>query len=228
MTNEAKVLAVIPARGGSEGVPGKNKRPLGGAPLIVHTIDAAKRAQSLSCIAVSTDDDEIKKIARSLDVDVIDRPPELAGPEAATESALLHALEVQKRNGETFDYVATLEPTSPFREAATIDAGVGRVLDEQANGLVCVTPDSAYFWKNHGGGFAPLDPSAPRRRQSRAPLYREAGTLYVTAADALRRMNTVLAEPLIVLPVDAKQAFDINSMMDFATAEAILRLEEPK
>ena len=108
MIDEKRFLAVIPARGGSSGVPGKNIRPLAGRPLIAYTIDQAGAVLELDSVVVSTDDAVIHETAKALGSKVIARPAELATAEAQTEGALLHALDVMAQVGETFDYVVVL------------------------------------------------------------------------------------------------------------------------
>src|SRR5690242_12721895 len=111
-----RFLGVVPARGGSKGVPRKNIRPLGGKPLLAHTAAQVAGAALLDACVVSTEDAEIAAVARAAGLRVVDRPPELALDTSPTEPCLLHALDAL---GEPFDYVMVLEPTSPFRSAAS-------------------------------------------------------------------------------------------------------------
>jgi len=115
-------LGVVPARGGSKGLPGKNLLALHGEPLIVHTIRAARAASSLGRLIVSTDDEAIAAVARGAGAEVILRPSELATDESPTEDALIHVLDtLEQQRAPAPDYVVTLEPTSPLRTAALID-----------------------------------------------------------------------------------------------------------
>lgn len=219
------VLAVVPARGGSKGVPRKNVAPLDGEPLIIHTLRAARDAHSIDRIVVSTDDREIAAIAREAGVDVIDRPSELAGGDSPTEAALLHVLETLAARGEQPpEYVVTLEPTSPLRTAALIDACVANAIAERAGSVMTVAETRESLGRlDENGRFSFLFPGQPRRRQLREPLYRESGAVYVTRTDALLATRSVLAEPLYGVVVPDEQAVDINTPLDFVVAGAILR-----
>ena len=127
MIKAERILAVIPARGGSLGISRKNIKMLNGLPLIVHTIKQTDVLSELDEIVVSTDDAEISNIARAHGCRVVARPPELATAEAKTESALLHTLDVLEANGDTFDYIVTLEPTSPFRTPELIRRSIEKL-----------------------------------------------------------------------------------------------------
>jgi len=215
-----RVIAVIPARGGSKEIPGKNIRPLAGEPLVVHTIRAALAARLVNRVVVSTDSAEIAAIAREAGAEVVTRPPELAADESPTEDALIHAVESL---GEDADYVVTLEPTSPLRTPELIDACVERALAEDADAVITVVETRDVLGRVEDGHFHPLDPDSPRRRQDRTPFFRESSTVYVTRTRSLIANRSVLAEPLHAVVVPPDQAIDINSPLDFLVAEAAFR-----
>jgi CMP-N,N'-diacetyllegionaminic acid synthase len=225
MGRVSTALAVIPARGGSKGLPRKNALPLAGIPLVVHALRAAAQAETLTRTVVSTDDREIAALARAEGAEVIDRPAELSDDEAHTEQALQHALELL---GDTFDYVVTLEPTSPLRTAATIDRCVRLADASGAGSIVTVVEVRDNLGRLTDGQFEPLDPSAPRRRQERAPLYREVGTVYVTRTSSLLRTGAVLSAPIHAVVVDDEEGIDINTPLDFIIAEAAHSLREER
>jgi len=117
-----KILALIPARGGSKGLPGKNIKPLLGKPLIAWTIEQAKASKYVDRVVVSTDDDEIAEVAIRYGAEVpFLRPKELARDDSPTIDAILHALDFFSDKGERFDLLALLEPTSPLRDSEDID-----------------------------------------------------------------------------------------------------------
>lgn len=214
------VLAVIPARGGSKGIPGKNLRPLAGEPLIVHTIRAAREARRLDRVVVSTDADEVAAVAASHGAEVVRRPPDLAFDDSPTEDALIHAVETL---GTLPDYVVTLEPTSPLRTAALVDRCVELALAEDADAVITVAESRACFGRLDGNRFRYLDPGQPRRRQLREPLYGESSTVYVTRTQVLLANRSVLAEPLYAVVVPEEEAIDINTPLDLVIAEAVMR-----
>jgi CMP-N-acetylneuraminic acid synthetase len=214
------VLCVVPARRGSKGIPQKNLAELAGEPLIVHTLRAALAAATLDRVVVSTDDEEIAAVALSAGAEVVNRPAHLAGDDSPTEDALLHALETL--GPPEPEYVVTLEPTSPLRKAQTIDACVRRAFELGANAVIAVAETREVLGRLEDGVFVPLDPNAPRRRQLRAPLYRETGVAYVTRTAHLRATHSVFAGPLYAVVVPEEETLDVNTKLDLLAASAAL------
>lgn len=220
MINAKRFLAVIPARGGSQGVPGKNIKPLAGRPLIAYTIDQARDVAELDRVVVSTDDAEIRETALALGAEVIDRPAYLATAEARTEGALLHALDVFADRGEKFDYIVVLEPTSPFRSPALIRESLRRITVADAQSLLAVhAVHEITGTLDEGGYFRSFVPGQPRRRQERTPSYGEASTIYVCRVDYLRRTGSLVAEDWLAIEVPAEEGVDINTPEDFEYCE---------
>jgi CMP-N,N'-diacetyllegionaminic acid synthase len=220
-----RVLGVVPARGGSKGLPRKNLLLLAGEPLLVHTLRSARQARTLDHIVVSTDDDELAAVARAAGVEVVERPAELATDDASTEDALIHVLETLEARGEsTPEFVVTLEPTSPLRTGRLIDECVETAIAVGADALITVAETRELYGRVEGGRFAYLMPGQPRRRQEREPLYRESSTVYVTRTSHLRSTRSVLADTLYVVVASEEEAIDVNSARDLLVAEAALRL----
>ena len=143
-----KTLAIIPARGGSEGIPRKNVRLLAGKPLISHTIGAATQASSVNRVVVSTDDDEIATISRQWGAEVILRPAEISTDNSSSELALLHTLEYLHENeGYNPDLVVFLQCTSPLTLAEDIDGTVQALFDQEADSSLAVTPFHYFLWR---------------------------------------------------------------------------------
>lgn len=221
------VLAVIPARGGSKGIPKKNIAPLAGRPLIAYTIEAARAARRIDRCVVSTDDAEIAAVAQQLGAEVIERPAELASDDARTEAALLHAVDaVKAADGFDADIVVTLEPTSPLRTAALIDCCVESVLESDADSALTVIETRECLGTMRDGYFEYLVKNQPRRRQDREPLYKESSTVYVTKTETLRRLGSVCGERPLAIIVDPEEAIDINAPFDLVVAEAAIRFRE--
>jgi CMP-N-acetylneuraminic acid synthetase len=129
-------LAVIPARGGSKGLPGKNILPFLGKPLLLYTLGEARKSKYLDRIIVSTDDQEIKGIALAAGAEVIDRPAELAQDHSTTESALIQVIDyLEISEDRDYDYVVTLQVTSPLRTAVTIDRAIEKILSGNYDSL---------------------------------------------------------------------------------------------
>jgi len=217
------VLGIIPARGGSKSVPLKNIKSLRGTPLLAYAIRSAQQASSLSRFVVSTDHEDIARCAWEHGADVVDRPTAYATDTASTESALLHTLDVlEERDGFIPDIILTLEPTSPFRTAATIDRCVALFEKTDADSVIGVVETRSCYGRITDGRFSFLFPNQPRRRQEREPLYKEASIIYGTRTKTLREKQSVLGDCLYPLIVSEEEAFDINTPFDFMLAEALM------
>ena len=222
------VLGVVPARGGSKGVPRKNIRRLAGWPLLWYTIEAAQRAQSLDRIVVSTDDPEIAQVARDGGAEVIMRPAAFATDEAPTELALIHAVETLAQTGYRPEAVVTLEPTSPLRSPELIDRCVRELQRTGADAVLSVIETRECLGRLDGGGrFEYLIKDQPRRRQDRQPLYKESSTVYVTRTATLLERRSVLGERLHAVVAAPEEAVDINTEIDFLIVEALLHTRSP-
>jgi N-acylneuraminate cytidylyltransferase len=201
------ILALIPARGGSKGIPRKNLRPLAGKPLIVWSIEAAKRSKRVDRVAVSTEDEEIARVAADAGAEVIRRPHELATDDASTLAVLQHATAVEPE-AET---IVLLQPTSPVRNEGLIDECVERFqqtgADSLATGFVCKYVE---YGKND------------LRRQDLEGFFYDDGNVYVMRADLVRqgdRYGTRIERVLI----DKEQNIDIDDEFDFWIAGEVLR-----
>lgn len=217
---------VVPARGGSTRVPGKNLRPLAGRPLLAYTLQLVIDLGVADRTVVSSDDAAALSLAASFGIRAIERPPELATADASTESALLHVLDVLAGEGHGAEWVMTLPPTSPFRRAATVHdlLALARAEPEAQDCLMTVTEDRRDLWRMADDGrLARLFPGAPRRQQDRTPLYEENSAVYLTRVSALRATGSVLGRSVRGVVIDPVEAWDINTETDFVIAEALAR-----
>lgn len=220
------MLVVIPARGGSRRLPRKNIAMVCGRPLIAYTIDAALTAGVSPHVVVSTEDAEIAAVAMRAGVRVINRPVELATDSASTESVLLHALSVLEGEGQRFDWVMTLPPTSPLRSAATIHRFAEEINRDPASQdcLMSVHENRGDFWTRQAdGSVRRLFPNAPRRQQDREPLLEENSAIYVSRVSSLHTTGSVLGKRVRALIIDAVEGLDINTAFDLAIVDAWLR-----
>jgi CMP-N,N'-diacetyllegionaminic acid synthase len=217
-------LAIIPARGGSKGIPLKNITPLLGRPLIEYTFDAALNTPGLNRVVVSTDHPAITSVCEKRGVLAIQRPPEIAADTSRTEDALIHVLDVlQERDGWTPRWVLTLEPTAPLRTSKTIRGVMELACTQGTDSVVSVAPTTQSFGRIVDGRFALLFPNQARRRQDREPLYYESGTAWCTREDVLRSKRCVIGDEPRSYVVSAEEAVDINGPADLLIAEALLR-----
>ncbi len=217
-----KVLALIPARGGSVGLPRKNVMPLGGRPLIGWTIRAALGARSIDRVVVSTDDPEIRDVALAEGADVpFLRPAEFATSTASSVDVVRHAL------GELpgFDRVVLLQPTSPQRTSDDIDAASALMNETGAHSCtsVCEVEQSPHlmYSLDPGGRLERLLPPPPRglRRQDLPTIYRLNGALYAVDVDWFLRIGAFVTEETVAYVMPDHRSVDIDTAEDFALAE---------
>jgi N-acylneuraminate cytidylyltransferase len=224
MIDDQTVLGVILARGGSKGVPRKNVLDLAGKPLIAWTIEAALGAECIDELILSSDDDEIMRVAREHGCSVpFRRPDTLAQDDSTSIDALLHALD----QVPGYDYVVLLQPTSPLRTAADVDAAVRACLSHEAPGCVTVTPAEEppqwMFTLDADRHLTPLFDDIPMRRQEASDVYVLNGAVYVARVDWLRDTRTFLHDDVVAVPMPRKRSVDVDDAVDFAIAEALLR-----
>ncbi|MFC7107823.1 cytidylyltransferase domain-containing protein [Nonomuraea rubra] len=192
-----RVLAVVPARGGSAGVPLKNLALVGGVPLVTRAVRACLRAELVDQVVVSTDHDGIAETAREAGAIVVERPAELSGSTASSESAVLHALDAL---GEDPEVVVLVQATSAFIDPDDLSAAVRKVLDGEADSVVSGLPTHEFLWTATGGGIN-HDPAVRQRRQDRAPEFRENGAFYVMRTAGLREHGHRFFGEIAVQPV---------------------------
>jgi N-acylneuraminate cytidylyltransferase len=223
MIGGKRIVAVVPARGGSKSVPRKNIKPLAGRPLIAWTADQLAALPELDRAVLSTEDAEIKAVAEGCGFQVLDRPAELATDAARTEPVLLQVLDALAARGEEFDYLLCLEPTSPLRRVATIRAAMEAFVASGAPSLVAVTPVKDFLGEIEDGFFRPYWPNERGRRQDMKPRYRVAGTLFACTVAHLRATRELMAADWFAWPVDGDDLVDINTPDDFDYADFLMR-----
>lgn len=228
------VLGLIPARGGSKGIPRKNVRPLAGRPLISYTIEVARGAASLERVVVSTDEKEIARVARDCGAEVpFLRPDRCATDSASSMSVVLHALEWFRVHEQYEpDAVALLTPTTPLRTAAQIDGCVELLQKTGLGSAVTVIPvhDHPYFvYALENGGrlreILPQEPK-PQRRQDLPSFYRQSQAVIVTRRrhfDCADEETPVLSVASAAgLVIDRESAWDIDTHLDWMVVEQLV------
>jgi len=227
-----RLLALVPARGGSKGLPGKALRPLGGMPLIGHTIELAHRCPAVARVVVSTDDSDIASTAERFGADVpFMRPPELAGDESPMWPVVRHALDELDADGSRYDAVLLLQPTSPGRLPEDVDAAV-RALEARpdADGVVAVAEaEPNPVWAamvEEAGALRPLLPSAWSygRRQDLPRVMNVTGALFIWRATLVHENVEDPNESarLVGVEIPRLRSIDIDTAEDLEVAEALI------
>ena len=217
-----KIVAIIPARGGSKGVPRKNIQLLAGKPLIAHTIEQALQARQINRTIVSTDDAEIAAISEQYGAEVVMRPPELASDTASSESTLLHTLEYLQQTEEYQpDLVVFLQCTSPLRQPDDIDNAINVIIKDNADSLISLTASEEFIWTKVGKEFTSLsfDYKNRKRRQELDTIYYENGSLYVFKPETLRKYKNRLGGKISAYLMKSWQRVDIEDYEGFEWCE---------
>jgi len=220
-----KYLGLIPARGGSKGVPRKNVRELDGRPLITYTIDAALSAERLDRVLVSTDDEEIRSVSREAGAETpFLRPAKLATDEAPTEPVIHHALDfLSESEGYSPDAVVLLQPTSPLRDDEAIDGALERFDGSGATSLVAVTEDHSNRWRHTDEGAKQLNYTGEvTRRQDKEPEYVENGAIYVTDREAFLKTGRIRVGETALFVMNDRDSIDIDTEFDLWQVEQFM------
>ena len=217
MTSASAAIAIIPARGGSKGIPRKNLRVIGDKPLIAHAIECARRARGIARTIVSTDDAEIAAVAQRCGADVVWRPAELASDSASSESALLHACQELERTSRLPELLVMLQCTSPLTRAEDVDGAIDLLLARGADCAVAVTPFHGFAWTadETGCGRGINHDAATRlRRQDRAPQFLETGALYVMRTEGFQRAKRRFFGRIVLYEMPRERAWEIDEPAD--------------
>jgi N-acylneuraminate cytidylyltransferase len=226
-----QVIAIIPARGGSKEVPGKNLRRVGGRSLVERAIDSCRAARLVDDVYVTTEDAETATTAEAAGAKVIMRPAELAGDTASSESALLHALDQLAMVSQEPEVLVFVQCTSPFIAPDDLDRGVEMIIHDHADSVLSAVATYDFMWRSHGG-FGLVagqnhDPAVRPRRQERDPDFRETGAFYVMSANGFRAARHRFFGRTAVVQVPELTAVDIDHLDDLILAGAVAQAMEP-
>lgn len=228
MSKKPNIIAIIPARGGSKGVPLKNIKELAGKPLIAYTIEAALNSKTLDRVVVSTEDKEIAQISRDYGAEVIMRPEELAIDRAPTEPVLEHVIKhLEEIEGYKVDIVVLLQPTSPLRNTQHVDKALETFFKNKYDSLLSVCSSHAFLWRVDEEGVYPLnyDFRNRPRRQDREPEYRENGAIYITKYDILMKDHNYLGRRIGLYVMPEEDSWEIDTQFDFRLCEQLMTFQ---
>jgi len=217
-----EILAIIPARGGSKGIPEKNIAELNDRPLIKYTINASLSSKRIQKTVVTTDCDEIAETAMSAGADVpFMRPSSLAKDETPTEPVVIHAL---KEITESFSTFVLLQPTSPLRTAEDIDAAIDIYESSDASSLVSVYEDHSYRWRETDEGAIQINYKEGRkRRQNKSPEYVENGAIYITDVQEFLESELFTAGKTELYKMQKLDSIDIDEPADLRLAKQLIQ-----
>tara|TARA_R110001599_G_scaffold326067_1_gene538487 strand:- start:12631 stop:13326 length:696 start_codon:yes stop_codon:yes gene_type:complete len=227
MLEDKKIIAIIPARGGSKGLPRKNILPLGGIPLIGWSINAAKESKYIDRLIISSDSDEICSLVRELGCDVpFKRPSELSNDTANSVDVVSHAISVC---GDVFDIVILLQPTSPFRSSTDIDKAIELFVSSCTNSVVSVvesdkSPEWMYWLGESKNDLFPIMSGVDRatRRQDTKKAYVLNGALYIIDKEHFLTTQKFVDETTVAYVMDRKSSIDIDTALDLEIANILL------
>ena len=224
---ESRFLIILPARGGSKGVPRKNLRAVGGLPLVEWSIHSGQESNHSKTVVVSTDDDEIAHIATSAGALVVFRPAHLATDTSQTELTIAHVLDVVT-DADSYSHIVLLQPTAPIRRVGLVDQAIEKMLHDGSDSLVGVVESSPFIWKGSTTNATPQYDVAQRpMRQSFAASdlsYRETGNIYITTVDAFRKSGCRVSSKTSLFVLNTTEGLDIDTEFDIELADTFLRV----
>lgn len=220
-------IAIIPARGGSKGIPKKNIINLAGRPLIAWSIEQAKSSQLVDIVFVSTDDDEIAEVSCEYGAEVVKRPAQLAADTSSSEDVLLHAIDfIECEKKIKIDIVVFLQATSPVREKDDIDNAIRQYLSAKADSLFsCTRIEDHFIWEEREGDYFSTNYDYRRRRlrQDIKPQYLENGSIYVFRPELIRRELNRLGGKITIYETAFWKSFQIDDWDDLEICEYYIR-----
>jgi CMP-N,N'-diacetyllegionaminic acid synthase len=235
MYKNKKIVALIPARGGSKGLARKNVKLLLGKPLIAWTIEASKKSKYLDRIIVSTEDNQIARVAKDNGAEIpFIRPKKFARDDSPMSDVIVHAIQWLKKRKQQFNYLALLQPTSPLREAADIDRCIERLINStMAKSIVSLAkfeekhPEFNVIIDKKTGLIKRLDGSTVFfeniRRQDLSDVYFFTGSMYISEVKTYMAKKTFFHDATLAYIEPRSKSIDINELTDFICAEALLK-----
>ena len=221
------IISIIPARGGSKGIPRKNIKLLNGKPLISYSIDASNSCSLIDETYVSTEDAEISEISKGNNAEVIERPDELAGDDSSSIDVILHVLDYLENKGELPDLFVLLQPTSPLRTSEDIEASINSFLESDCDSLVsvCALDHRSLLNFSLEDGFLVQNNNESlfnSRRQDIPTHYSLNGAIYITTPEFIRKNKSFYSDKTIPHVMSKEKSIDIDTSFDFKLAEFLL------
>jgi CMP-N-acetylneuraminic acid synthetase len=231
-----KILGLIPARGGSKSVPGKNIKKLNGKPLLQYTVEAAKQSKLLTRLILSSDDDKIIDVAKQVQLEVpFKRPSHLAQDNSATLPVLQHALDFFRSQNLYFDAICLLQVTSPFKTGEFIDVAIKKFINQGCDSLISVqrVPEKYNphwtFKKDEYGNLqlSTNDAQIISRRQDLPTAYHRDGLIYIIKSKVVLEQNSLFGETIGFIESPYNETINIDTLSDWEKAESFLKFKNP-
>lgn len=228
MATNMNILAIIPARGGSKGIPRKNIKKIAGKPLIAYTIDSASNSKYVNKIIVSTEDQEIAEISKEYGSEIINRPKELANDNSPTIDAILHAIDSLEEKDYFIDIVILLQPTSPMRTEEDLDEAIELFMKNDCESVVsvCELEHSPYWSLKIENNY--LKPGFGKkyfkmRRQELPTLFLPNGAIFISTPENIRTYKNFYLDKTLPYIMSSENSIDIDTELDFKLAEIVLK-----
>lgn len=216
-----KTLALIPARGGSKGVPGKNYKMFNNKPLIFWTMNFVRSLEFIDYSIISSDSTEIEKIAKANDFNFLKRPYKISKDTSMTEECVEHTLKTLFKKKLKFDLVLLFEPTLPLRKKETILRIYKFFKQKKINSIHTISRLDKFIGSIHNEKFVSIGPNVKRRRQERNRLFYESGVVYIFSVSSFMKKKKIVSKDSFPYEVDELESLDINSSLDFDILEFV-------
>ena len=219
--NSPRILAIIPARGNSKRIKNKNTKTIAGKPLIAWTIKSALRSKFINEVYVSSDSKKILKISKKFHAKTIVRPKILSGSFIMPDAAIKHAY---LKIGRRFDYIVTLQATTPLRSNKQIDAAIRHIIKKKGDSLLSVSKSHTFLWKRNKNSFFPINYNINKRPRSQdTDFYKENGAIYITKPKILIKKYNLLGGKILIYIMNKIDSTDIDTLDDFKINENLLK-----
>lgn len=223
MKQKPTIWAIIPAKGISTRVPGKNLKDLCGKPMLAYILETAKAAKGIDRVIVTTDSEEVKAVAEAYGADVpYIRPKELSEDHVTTREVLQHALSwLEENEGMVPDYTLLLYPTSPLLKKERVEEAIALALERDSDSVVSGSLDKGHYWIEVEGGWERFYPQKQVNSQYQIPLFVENGAIYLTKSSFMKRQY--VADKADIILMDPEENVDVDYPEDFEKVERIIR-----
>ena len=226
MNLQNKFIFVIPAKGNSQRIKNKNIKKLNGLPLIEYTLRFLKKNQIYDNIYLSTESSEIKKISKKYNINIIDRPKKLCGKFTSTEAVVLNLLKKINFQAKGYEWVITLQPTSPFRKISTLKKCLRYTNNKTYDVITTFKKNRGDFWINENRKLRRVFPSWPRNQHQRNDLYEETSSIYINRISQLFKTKSMISGNIKSVLTNNEENIDINTLQDFDYSEYVLRTKK--